>query len=124
LKLKVDTAELDGFLVIPAQVLDTPRVEFYARNVGDFDLNQQLKNSIDDILIDHRIHQSGIDPNLISVLTRTTDLKTIKLKKGEEEKESGFIQEYFSTFAMVMILYMTILIYGVSIMRGVLQENG
>jgi ABC-2 type transport system permease protein len=50
-------------------------------------------------------------------------MKTYKLKKGEEEKESGFIQEYFSTFAMVFILYMTIIIYGVSIMRGVLQEK-
>jgi ABC-2 type transport system permease protein len=123
LKFKVDISELDGFLVIPAQVLDTPRVEFYARNVGDFDLNQQIKNAVDEILVDYRIHQSGIDPALINALTRTVDLRTIKLKKGEEEKESGFMQEYFSTFAMVMILYMTILIYGVSIMRGVLQEK-
>jgi ABC-2 type transport system permease protein len=123
LRMRVDSGELDGFIFIPAQVIDTPQVEFYARNVGDFDLNQQIKNAIDDILIDYRIHQSGIDPATINLLTRTTEMKTFKLKKGEEEKESGFIQEYFSTFAMVFILYMTIIIYGVSIMRGVLQEK-
>lgn len=123
LRLRVDSAELDGFIFIPAQVIDTPQVEFYARNVGDFDLNQQIKNAIDDILIDYRIHQSGIDPKTINLLTRATEMKTFKLKKGEEEQESGFIQEYFSTFAMVFILYMTIIIYGVSIMRGVLQEK-
>jgi len=123
LKLKIDRTEIDGFLFIPAQVLDSGNVEFYARNVGNFDLNRQIKNTIDDILIDHRIRQSGIDPATIDALTRKTDLKTIKIKKGEEEKEGGFIQEYFTTFALVMILYMTILIYGVSIMRGVLQEK-
>jgi ABC-2 type transport system permease protein len=123
LKLRVNSTELDGFIFIPAQVLDTLKVEFYARNVGDFDLNQQIKSAIDDILTDYRIHQSGIDPATIDLLTRTTEMKTFKLKKGEEEKESGFIQEYFSTFAMVFILYMTIIIYGVSIMRGVLQEK-
>jgi ABC-2 type transport system permease protein len=64
-----------------------------------------------------------LEPALVNTLTRRIGLKTVKIKEGAEEAESSFIEEYFATFAFVLILYVTILLYGAAIMRGVLQEK-
>lgn len=124
LKIKVSSTEIDGFIVIPANaVTDSDPISLYARNTGNFDMNRQLRSSINKIITDYRITQSGLEPEVVNKLTHWIDLKTIKITKSSEEKEGGFLKDYLSTFAMVMILYMTIVLYGSSIMRGVIQEK-
>ncbi len=124
LKLKVSIEETDGFIVVPAGALaESEPIELYARNTGNFDMNRQIRSAINNIITGYRIRQSGLEPDMVNKLTRWIDLKTIKITKSSEEKEGGFLQDYLSTFAMVMILYMTILLYGTAIMRGVLQEK-
>jgi ABC-2 type transport system permease protein len=60
---------------------------------------------------------------IVKELTRPLSIKTIKISKGGEASERGFMEEYFSTFIFVMILYMTLIIYGTSIMRSIVQEK-
>ncbi len=122
-KEKIKKELLDGVLYIPSAVLDSARMEYYARNVTNFNLNRQLRSTVNDIVSEHRIAKSGLDPLLVKQLTRWINLATVKVKEGEEDKESGFLEEYFITLAFVMILYITILIYGATIMRGVLEEK-
>jgi ABC-2 type transport system permease protein len=122
-KQKIKKELLDGLLYIPAAVIDSAKVKYYARNVSNFNLNRQLRNTVNDIVSDNKIAKSGLDPNLIKQLTRRIELVKLKVKEGEEDKESGFLEEYFVTLAFVMILYVTILIYGAGIMRGVLEEK-
>lgn len=124
-QIKSDISEsvIDGLIYIPETVIDSAMVEFYARNVGNFDLNRQIRNAINSIIVDHRIHQSGLDPGIIKQLTKDISLRTVKIQKGQEEQEGSFIQDYFVTLAFVMILYLTILLYGASIMRGILEEK-
>ena len=123
LKQRITDEEIDGFIHIPPAVLDSGAFEYYARNVGNFELNREIRNLVNDIIVQHRITESGLEPELVNTLTRRIQLRTVKIKKGAEEAESSFIEEYFATFAFVLILYVTILIYGAAIMRGVLQEK-
>jgi ABC-2 type transport system permease protein len=123
LKQRITNGKIDGFIHIPPAVLDSGAFEYYARNVGNFEINREIRNSVNDIIIQHRIRESGLEPTLVNTLTRRIQLRTVKIKKGTEEAESSFIEEYFATFAFVLILYVTILIYGAAIMRGVLQEK-
>ncbi len=124
LKKSVSMEEIDGFIVIPAEALTKSQsIEMYARNTGNFDMNRQIRNAVNDIITEHRILQSGLEPEIINRLTSRVDIKMVKITKSSEEKEGGFLRDYLSTFAMVMILYMTILLYGNGIMRAVIQEK-
>jgi len=123
LKARINNESSDGFLYIPESVEDSAKIEYYAKNVSNFDLNRTLRAAVNDIVSEKKIEKSGLDPEMIKQLTRRLDLVTVKIREGEEEKKSGFIQEYFVTLAFVMILYVTILLYGASIMRGVLEEK-
>jgi len=123
LKDRNNKEEIDGFIHLPAKVIDAAEFEFYARNVGNFDLNRQIHNAVNEILVDHRIKMSNLDRGIISSLMRESELRTVKITKSAEEREGGFVQEYFSTFTFVMILYITIIIYGMYTMRSIIQEK-
>lgn len=122
-KLLVETETIHGLLYIPANILEELEFEFFAKNVANIDINRHLENSISKIVSDYKVQQSGLDPTLIKELTKRVNLKTIKIAKGGEESERGFLEEYFSTFIFVMILYMTLILYGTAIMRSIVQEK-
>ncbi|HID39244.1 MAG TPA: ABC transporter permease [Calditrichaeota bacterium] len=115
--------KIDGLLYIPASIADTGNVEFYSQNVANLGLNRELQETVNKIVSTYRIHQSGLNPLLVEKLTKHINMKTIKITKEGEESESGFVKEYFSTFIFVLILYMSLILYGTSIMRGIIQEK-
>ncbi len=122
-KNMISNDEIDGLLYIPAQIADSGKIEFYAQNVANLGLTRKLEETVNKIVSSYRIHQSGLDPLLVERLTKPVDMKTIKITKEGEESESGFLKEYFSTFIFVLILYMSLILYGTSIMRGIIQEK-
>ncbi len=119
----VRTEIIDGFLYIPEKALELNRVQFFTRNAADFDVIRRLSNSIENIVIEKRLINSGLNPDLIKELTREVSVQTIKISKSGQEKEAGFDTEYFSVFLFVLILYMTLIMYGTSIMRSIIQEK-
>ncbi len=114
---------INGLIIIPANVADSGKVEFYSKNVADFGLNRSIRSAIQKIVIDHRIVKSGLNPELVGSLTKSLELTTIKISKEGTESKRGFTDEYFSTFIFVLILYMSLIMYGTSIMRSIVQEK-
>jgi len=114
---------IDGFLYVPPTVMDSNVVRYYTRNAGDFDVSIGLKKTVAAIITEKRLLSSGLQPEKIKKLTHTIDLQTIKINKSGKESESDFESEYFSIFVFVMILYMTLIMYGTGIMRSIVQEK-
>ncbi len=59
-------------------------------------------------------------PEIESLLT-PIDLETIRIEKGKEGATGTTI--FFTAFAMVMLLYGVVLIYGMSVMRSIIEEK-
>jgi len=123
-KALVSADKIDGLLIIPSTILSkNGKVEFYTKTVANYSLNGQLKTAIKKVVTNHRILLSGIDPQLVKEITRPIAFKTVKVIKGGQSEERGFMEEYFSTFILVFILYMTLIMYGSAIMRTIVQEK-
>lgn len=122
-KAQIKNEQADAVLYIPASVVEKGKVEFYAKNVADFSMNRVLNSGITKIVVDHRIKSSGMDPETIGALTKSIDMSTIKITKEGKESERSFMDEYFSTFVFIMILYMTLILHGSTIMRSIIQEK-
>ena len=122
-KQELTAENIDGFLFIPENIIEDGELVFYSKNVANFDLNRRLRKSVSSITVDHRLINSGLDKNLVNELTKAVSMKTIKITKGGEESERGFTDEFFSTFIFVLILYVTLIMYGMSIMRSIIQEK-
>ncbi len=118
----IEQEKIDGLLVIPADLFQGKRVRYYAKSVSDYDLMNRLRSGISEIVNNHRLREAGVDPALLKNLIQKVQLETIKVVKGKEKK-SGFDQEYFTSFTFLLLLYMTILMYGNNIMRSVIEEK-
>jgi ABC-2 type transport system permease protein len=122
LRERMEAEDLDAFLLIPPDLLDGAPAEFYARSVGVLGLNRRFRVALEQVVIEKRLALEGLRADRLQLLMKDVELKTLLIEKGEE-KESRFEQEYATTMAAVMILYMTILVHGLSIMRSVLEEK-
>lgn len=122
LKQRVLSSDFDGLLVLPETLPDKGEPEYVAPNVAAFRMLTELEGSIRDVVIEDRLTAAGLDPERIGELTKRVGLKTMKLgKKGEETHDQG--QGFLLSYVLVLIIYMTVLMYGIYVMRGVLEEK-
>ena len=122
-KQKIGKGEIYGLLFIPSDIMDHGTFEFYAKNVANVAINRSIRNAVNQLVTRYKIERSGLSPDLVKELTRQVEMKTVKITKEGLVKERGFMDEYFSTFVLVMILYMSLLLYGAAIMRSIVEEK-
>jgi ABC-2 type transport system permease protein len=121
-KERVQRQDFDGLLVLPATLPDDGQPEYVALNVAAFRLLMVLERSVNNVLVADRLTAAGLDPERVGELTRRVDLKTFKLgARGEETRDQG--QAFLLSYFFVLIIYMTVLMYGMYVMRGVLEEK-
>ena len=122
LSQSVDKDKIDGYFIIPEDIVETNESEYYAKSVSDFDQNRIYRNTVSGIITNYRLKKSNLDPEIINNLTRRVQLKTFKIEKGGEEKEDVGLS-FAVTFVMVMFLYMALIMYGTLVMRSVYEEK-
>ncbi|MBU1699995.1 MAG: ABC transporter permease [Candidatus Eisenbacteria bacterium] len=113
----------DICLVLPLNLYDGGYGKIYSRKVGDFDIISRLSNEITEVIVHSRLEEHGFDSQEIGELTRPIELKTYKIEKGGA-REGGFMQDFMGSWIFVMILYSTILLYGNTIQRSIIEEKG
>jgi len=121
-KQGIQNSEFDGLLVLPATLPDEGQAEYVSPNVSTFQMLSVLERSVNNVMVADRLTTAGLDPEAVGELTRRVDLKTMKLgAKGQETHDQG--QGFLISYVFIMIIYMTVLMYGMYVMRGVLEEK-
>ena len=121
-KEQVQNKTFDGMLVLPETLPDEGTPEYVAPNVAAFKLLSVLERSVNNVMVADRLTDAGLDPDQVQELTHRVGLKTLKLGKGgEETRDQG--QSFILAYIFMMIIYVTVLMYGVYVMRGVLEEK-
>jgi ABC-2 type transport system permease protein len=118
----IEEGRLDAYLIIPEDITKKGEAEYYARSVSNITETRRIATALNEIVVGERLKREGLDPARINKLIEKTDLKTIKIVGGEEQK-SSFLRDYMGTMIFTMILYMTLVLYGTYIMRGIVEEK-
>ncbi len=116
---KINSGSLDGYLLIPADL--NGAVELHTKNPGNFTLFAPLTAAVYQALIEARLNARGIHVDDVQQLLRNANLKVIKVSKGGESVEQG--QTIGVAIGLVILLYMSLLMYGILTMRSVLEEK-
>ncbi|MCD6379380.1 ABC transporter permease [bacterium] len=122
LNFQVSKDLIDGYLFIPQDIVTEGKAVFYGKRVGDIKSIERVKSELSHCVISKRLSSEGMDYSVVKNLIEKVDLKTIQLQKGEE-KESNFDFLYFSSFIFIMMLYMTILMWGIAVERSIIEEK-
>lgn len=116
--------KVNGFLTIP-QNWDDPASEpivYYGDNASNVAVSQALREAVQRVVQRERGRRAHIDPATLESVLQRVNFARPQHTNGESEGESGaasFIIAYFLAF----VLYMVITLYGVNVMRSVVQEK-
>jgi ABC-2 type transport system permease protein len=123
LNFEVEEDAIDGYLVIPADIIDSGKATFYGKRVGDIKNLGRLESALSNVVIGMRLSSRGLDYSEVKGLVKSVDLETMQVTDKGAEKRGGFDFVFMSSFLFIMMLYMTILMWGVAVQRSIIEEK-
>ena len=95
---------------------------YFGRNVSNQIDLRTMERTLSDLMVGRRLEGAGLDPARIKQLTRELRFKTIQLSEHGEREDRGAAMVF--SIVLLMILYMSIVMWGQSVMTGVIEEKG
>jgi ABC-2 type transport system permease protein len=121
LNRRIRESTLDGYLVLPVNLLQDGKPEYFGRNTGDVFTTKRLERLLSEAVREQRLADANIDANVVRLLSRPVSLQSIKIGSSGEEKDRG--EGFILVFATGFVIYLTILMYGQIILGAVIEEK-
>lgn len=113
----------EGYLVLDYRTLAGESARYAGRNASAISDVSQINAAVRQSVLAVRLAQAHLDPNLTDALTHLdVDLHTERITDAGRSGGSGTADAVFG-FAVAFLLYMSIILYGQHIMRGVMEEK-
>lgn len=123
LNLEVENDAIDGYVIIPADIIDTGKASFFGKRIGDIKTLDQIESALSNAVIGLRLSSKGLDYSEVRGLVKNVDMETMQITDKGVEKRGGFDFIFMSSFLFIMMLYMTILMWGVAVQRSIIEEK-
>jgi ABC-2 type transport system permease protein len=111
----------DGYLVIPADVVTSRHAEYHARNTAALSVNAGLQSHLRQAVNQVRMQAAGISASQIAAMNGDFDLREVKINAQGDSRDNG--STAMTAMALVLVLYVALLIWGVTVMRAVTEEK-
>ena len=133
LNQQLETKEIQGYIEIPQDVFEHLQVNYYAKNITNFEVQGAFSGTISRIVTNKRLKDKGYAAHEVRDLMRrirfTEYAVTTKTDtdEGEEttkvEGKEATMVKLGLTYLLTFSLYLFTLLYGASVMRSVLEEK-
>jgi ABC-2 type transport system permease protein len=118
---RVKQNELDGYVVIPPDILSDGKAQFYGRNTGDIFTRETVSERLSRAVREQRLAEAKIDQQVLRDAGRHVTLASTKVSDRGEEKvsDSGFM----FVFTFGLLVYVSVMLYGQMVLAAVLEEK-
>lgn len=120
--------EYSGILLVP-EVSDPLKkdfnVSFYSEAKLTLDLEMAMRRKVEKAMRKFKIAALGIDEKELKALETDISIKSRTMTAGDEEQDTSFAGEIGAVIgtAMGFIMYITVFVYGMMVMRSVMEEK-
>jgi ABC-2 type transport system permease protein len=118
---RIKRDEINGFLIIPEDALTGGEILYRGDNAAGQMFSAQLQSSINAAIIKTRLEKLNMSSLEIVALMIPPNTKLLH-STGEATGSSG-MGSFLIAYALAFILYMVLTLYGVGVMRSVVQEK-
>lgn len=122
LRQRMESKQIDGYLLAGDAQMEAGKAQYAARDTSDFMETAALQSALTMALARQRLAQRGVSGTDADQIFSKVDLDTVTIREGKESKASGPAMLIMS-MVMMMMIYITVLLYGVAVMRAVLEEK-
>jgi ABC-2 type transport system permease protein len=121
--LAVRDKETRGYLVLDSSTVAGTSARYAGRNAGSIGDVEQISSVVRQQVLAQRLTSEGIDPKRVEALTGARlEVLTERIGDKGREKGSGLGAALFG-YVIALLLYMMIVLYGQTVLRGVMEEK-
>ena len=121
--ISVRDKETRGYLVLDSNTVAGSSVRYAGRNASSMNDVEQITSLVRQQVLAQRLQGEGIDATRVAALTGVR-LQMVTEKIGDKGREKGSgIGNVIFGYVIALLLYMMIVIYGQTILRGVMEEK-
>jgi ABC-2 type transport system permease protein len=122
LRQRINQKEIDGYLHLPADVVATSQVAYRARNVSNLEVVTDVRRAASQAVQAARLRTAGLQATDVQALLRPVEVSTARVTATGEEGGSAIVT-FFAAYGMAMLMWLMVFLYGVNVMRSVLEEK-
>ncbi len=113
---------LDGYLILPPDLLSDGKPEYFGRNTADVFTIRFLQEALSRAVRQQRLAEANIDARIVQKLSEPVQLNSIRISAGGNGvRDSG--EGFVLVFGAGFLMYLTILMYGQMILGAVIEEK-
>lgn len=121
LRQQVLAKSLNGYLVIPADVLTSRTAQYHALNAAAFAVRADLSSALRQAVNRSRMLAAGVPAAQLDSMAGSFDLNQLKVSATGDSRDNG--QTAILAIVLITALYLVMLLYGVVVMRAVTEEK-
>ncbi len=114
---------LDVLIEIPSDVFEKGSVDYISKDYFNERLMDEIEDKLDSIVIAQRLSREGMDYDRVIAATEHIHLNERKITRTGVMEERELVGEFILVVVFVMILYMALLSWGISVQRSIIEEK-
>lgn len=122
LSAEVAAGTLDSYIVLPRNIVEKGTATYFGKKVSNIRTLERIENALNKTVVVQRLSKQGLDYGSVTAMLKRVNIETVQIGKGGE-KANGFERMYITSFIFIMLLYMTILLWGVAVQRSIIEEK-
>ena len=122
LEARIRAKELDGYLILPPDFLQTGKAEFFNNSPGDFLSGRPLESALNRAAREQRLIEAKVDTGTRRALFQPVDVQSVQVG-APGEKSASDTGRFVVVFAVGFVMYLAILMYGQIILGAIIEEK-
>ncbi|HKL02399.1 MAG TPA: ABC transporter permease [Cryomorphaceae bacterium] len=115
-----DSSAYDVMLVLREDIITFPEAELVFRELPSLKARSYIKSEVEKVIENEKLKLNDIDKSVYDSIRTDLDLVSIDAKDGTESSKQ---EQAIVGFVFAVLIYMFIFLYGVQVMRGVMEEK-
>lgn len=117
----IEAGKITGYLLLKESSGKLEAI-YTAKNILDFSINRKIESTIQKAISRLALKNKGFTDDEIAVLEKPIELRTQKIS-GSSQGDKGALSEFLLAYVMVILIYGTLLTYGITVMSSVMEEK-
>ena len=118
---QLDASAIEGYVWLDARALESRRVDFVTRRIGDFVLQRRLGDALSYAFAAQRMVTQGSNARDVALTLQPVELAPIR--SGNSSSAFNQVRGAVVVFILLFVMLFSLLSYGVMVMRSVMEEK-
>jgi ABC-2 type transport system permease protein len=119
---RVVAEEIDGYVVLPAELLDSNAIIYRARTIANFRVMGDIRRAGSRAVQAERLQQAGLDGAQVAALIQPVQVSEARVTATGEEGGDA-LSTFLVVYVMAFLIYFMVVFYGAAVLRSVLEEK-